>query len=240
MQSYKFSLTMAVLATPLAAIALPASAQTQQASAPTASTTQNILRASENQAVYNSSGGNTLRWGNDRDHDRDGRDRDHDGRDGNDRDHRHDTYPDGGTTVIVNGGYYAPGAVYPGYAPYPSYVVPAYPYGYAAPVTGSSVTISTPGYSNGPFTMFPSTTTVTTFGNPVVPNYYGYRPYSNCAPYPNYPMYVPNVQGYRGAATPGYNFNGGSFPSGAFVTGSTSNYGSTFSAGISTGHGHHR
>lgn len=188
--------------------------------------------------------GATQRWANDRDAERDRAERDHADRDRRDRERRDNrdgsviignTYPPGTNTIILP--IYPGYPSYQGYAPYPNYNVPVYPY-------GSSVTVSTPGYNDGTFNVFPWTSTVTTYGTaPVAPNYYGYRhypSYPSCPPgysaYPNYPSYpAPYLQGYRGAATPGYVFNGGSFPSGAYITGSTNGYSSGFSAGYSNG-----
>jgi hypothetical protein len=121
----------------------------------------------------------------------------------------------GGVTVIINngaGGYYGP--VYPGYPAYPTYGYPAYPYGYGQAYSGSSVTVSTPGFSNGTFTVFPWSSTVTTFNS--APAY---------APrFPAYPTYVPNVNGYRGAATPNYNYNNGAILGGGYTGAYVGNY----------------
>jgi hypothetical protein len=183
---------------------------------------------------YSSSGGR-------RNHDRDER---------RERDRRHGCEHDStqhcntcSTIIIGAGGYYAPGTVpvYPGYSTYPGYGYPnnypTYPYTYAPPVSGSSVTISSPGFSNGTFTSFPYSTTVTTF-NSGYPN--GTVVVPGCAPgyypsYPAYPTYAPGgyLQGYRGAATPGYGAYG--YNSGGFSVG----YSNQRSSGYSTGLGHY-
>jgi hypothetical protein len=175
-----------------------------------------------------------------------GRDRrDRDGRRG--CDHNHNQPCNKCSTVIIGGGsYYAPGTVpvYPGYSSYPTYGYPNnypnYPYTYAPPISGSSVTISTPGFSNGMFTAFPWSTTVTTFGNgysngTIIQPGCGTGYYPSYPSYPAYPTYVPGpqVQGYRGAATPGYGAYG--YNSGGFSVG----YSNQRSSGYSTGFGHY-
>ena len=232
--SRNFVLAATVVLSPMFTILAPVQAQTQPVTRPQVFKESNAM-----------SGQGTQRWSNDRDADRD---RDRDRRDRDDRDHRYGDHRDqrDGTVIIGNPNTYPPGntvivPVYPGYAPYPTYgpsygapAYPSYPYGYNVPQSGASVTVSTPGYNDGTFNVFPWSSTVTTFGP--APGYYGNYP--SCPPYPNYPAYptyVPNVSGYRGAATPGYYYNGGSYPSGAFITGSTNGYSTGFSAGYSTG-----
>jgi hypothetical protein len=181
-----------------------------------------------------------------RDNDRQERDRrDREGRRG--CDHNHNQPCNKCSTVIIGGGsYYAPGTVpvYPGYSSYPTYGYPnnypSYPYTYAPPISGSSVTISTPGFSNGTFTAFPWSTTVTTFSNgyssgTVITPGCGTGYYPSYPSYPAYPTYVPGaqVQGYRGAATPGYGAYG--YNSGGLSVG----YSNQRSSGYSTGFGHY-
>jgi len=122
----------------------------------------------------------------------------------------------GNVTVII-------GNQYPVYAPpyhtYPAYPGYEYPYGYPGS-SGASVTISTPGFQNQHYTLFPWSTTVTTWGN--APGYGPtYHRYPNYPAYPAYPTYVPNygAQGYRGAAGHNYNYNGGSVLGGGYVPG---------------------
>ena len=230
------TLAAAPLFTPLLAVLQPVQAQTQVVSQ-NGIVYQSPTRPQVFKETNAMSGQKTQYWGNDRDADRD-RDRDRNRR--HDRDNRDENNAPNacapGTTVVAVPVY--PGTVYPGYAPYPTYGgygVPSYPY-------GGSVTISTPGYNDGTFNVFPSTTTVTAFGSaPVVSNYYGYGNYPS---YPAYPTYAPNLQGYRGAATPGYNvgfgtgynYNGGSFPGGAFIAGSNSGYSNGYSTGFNAGY----
>lgn len=118
---------------------------------------------------------------------------------------------------------YVPPCNYPSYPAYPTY--PAYPntgYGYSGSTYGSSVTISTPGFQNNNYILYPWSTTITTWGSN--------SGYGNCAPqypaynlyptYPAYPTYVPgpSINGYRGAAGYGvYNYNGGSVIGGGYV-----------------------
>ena len=192
-----------------------------------ATTTRQPLMYKES---YSSSGG--------RRHDRDER-RNRDGRRGCDHDHNRPC--NRCSTVIIGAGGYYPGTVpvYPGYSSYPTYGYPNnYPaYPYAPSVSGSSVTISSPGFSNGMFTAFPYSTTVTTF-NSGYPNGTVIAP--GCAPgyypsYPAYPTYVPggHLQGYRGAATPGYGAYG--YSGGGLSVG----YSNHHSSGYSTGLGHY-
>lgn len=210
--------TTLVTAAPFLVASNPAQAQTQVVSQ-NGVIYQSPTRPQVFKESHATSGQSSQRWGNDRDTDRDRRNgRDY--REGGRRDHydRNDSIPSacapGSNTVFVP---VYPN--YPGYAPYPTY-----PY-------GSSVTVSTPGYNDGTFNVFPWSTTVTTFGSAPVHNYHGYHNY------PAYPTYVPGpgTYGYRGAATPGYIYNGGSFPSGAFITGSANAYGAGLSAGYSNG-----
>ena len=158
----------------------------------------------------------------------------------------------GGNVTIIYGDnsrpVYAPPCntypAYPVYAPpcnnYPAYPVyappcntyPAYPnYGYGTSTYGSSVSISTPGFQDQNFRLFPYSTTVSVWGSN--------SGYNNCAPqyprcnsYPAYPTYVPGpaINGYRGAAG-GYNFNGGSMVGGGYVGSNGSVIGSPYAVG---------
>lgn len=234
--SRNFFVLSALVALPLLTRGGIAQAQTSSVAAPQATTRTQVFKESNA-----TSGQYSQHWANDRDAqpDHDNRGNNQNIYPGDNRRDRHD-----GSVIIGSNAACAPTTnntvifqSYPGYPVYNQY--PAYPYGYGNSVSGSSVTVSTPGYNDGTFNVFPWTTTVTTFNS--TPNYYGYRNYQNCQPYPafsSYPAYPtyanPGLQGYRGAAG-GYNFNGGSFPSGAYITGSTSGYSSGFSAGFSTG-----
>ncbi len=118
---------------------------------------------------------------------------------------------------------YVPSHNYPSYPAYPTY--PAYPntgYGYSSSNYGSSVSISTPGFQDPNYRLFPWTTTVTTWGSN--PNYGHCAPqypqYNSYPSYPAYPTYVPGpaINGYRGAAGHGgYNYNGGSMVGGGYI-----------------------
>lgn len=114
--------------------------------------------------------------------------------------------------------------VYPGYPQYPAYGAPAYPYGYLPPTYGTSVSVSTPGYSDGTYTVFPWSTTVSTYGN--APGHY--PRYQSYPSYPAYPTYVPGnvINGYRGAASPTvitnmipYSYTTGTFLGGSYGVG---------------------